>query len=86
MKFRQQFQPITVGQRQIEQDQVERALADSRQPMIGGGRRFYRVTFQFEQSFQRFANGGFVVDNQDGTRGRRRFAQSAARNRCQFRH
>ena len=60
----QNLDAVAVGQSEIEQHQVEGMLGHSRQPfaaVVGG---LDLVAFKLQQSLQRFADGGFVVDDQ----------------------
>ena len=70
VEFRQQIDAVAVGQCQIEQHQVVGPVADSCEAFVGGGGRLHFVAFHFQQGFQRLADGGFIVNDQDGTRGR----------------
>ena len=58
--------PLRSGKSQVQQNQVERALPDAIQPLLPGRGRLDFVAFQFEQGLQRFANFGFVVDDENG--------------------
>ena len=70
VKLRQEIDAIAVGQSQVEQDQVVGPVSDPRQTLVGGGGRLHVVAFHLQQSLQRLADGGFVVNDQHGTRGR----------------
>ena len=87
--FGQDFHAIAAGQGEIEQDQVERMFADALQAHFAGGRGFDREAFHLEQGLQRFANLGFIVNDEHRAREARRSIGSVherARNDGGIRH
>ena len=65
LDLRQQFEAALAGQGQVEQHQVEVFLLQNAQPLVAVGGHSDRVPLQREQHFERFADGGLVVDDQD---------------------
>ena len=62
---REQFEATLTGQGQIQQQQVEALLIENPQPLFAVGGHGDRIALQGEQHFERLANGGFVVDDQN---------------------
>ena len=60
----QNLDAVALGQGEIEQHQVEGLLGDARQAFLAVVGGLDRVAFELQQSLQRLANRGFVVDDQ----------------------
>jgi hypothetical protein len=85
--FTEHVHAVFVGEREVEHDDVERALADLRQPFARRSGNHDGVAFELKQRFQRFADFRFVVDDQNSARaGRCRFRRVSARDSRHFRH
>ncbi len=84
--FGQNFHAIAAGEGEIEQDQVERMFADALQPRLAGGGGFHREAFHLQQSLQRFANLGFIVNDEHCSREARRSIHKRARDDGGIRH
>ena len=63
--FLQHFQAVDAGQPHIEQHHVNIGFAQLRQAIFAARADGRRVAFVLENTLQRFADGGFVVDDQD---------------------
>ncbi len=70
LELRQQLEAALAGQSEIEEDEVEARLIEQAQPLLAVGRGFHGVVLEREQHFQRFADAGLVIDDQDGGGGR----------------
>ena len=62
--FGQNLHAIAAGQGKIEQDQVERMFADALQARFAGGRGLHGEALHLQQRLERFANPGFIVDDE----------------------
>ena len=84
--FAQNLNAIAAREGEIEQDQVERMFADALQPCLAGGGGFHREAFHLQQSLQRFADLGFIVNNEHRSREARRSIHKRARHDGGIRH
>ena len=86
-QIRQQRQPVTVRQAEIEQDQADVGLVGEQLHRAGGVRRLEHrcVGFQFlEQTTQRFADQHMIVDDEDLHRNVPLKAQDSVVDRCKL--
>ncbi len=61
----QNFQPVLPGQRQVQQNQVVAPAIDALEPGLTLGGQVHHIAFEHQQRFQGFANGRFVIDDQN---------------------
>ena len=57
--------PISAGQGEIKQDQIERMFANPLQTRLSAGWNLYRESFQLQQGLQRVTNFRFIVDDEN---------------------
>ena len=76
--LRKDFHAVAAGQRQIEQHQIKRAVRHLREAIFAADCGLDFEAFHFEQGLQRFANLGFIVNDEHRTGGRRIAVQRAA--------
>ena len=65
LDLREQFEAALTRQSQVQQQQVKAVLIENSQPLFAVGGHGDRIALQGEQHFERLADGGFVVDDQD---------------------
>ena len=72
LDLRQQLEAALAGQGQVEQHQIEALLLENAQALFAVDGHSDRVALEREQHFERLADGGLVVDDQDagGSRSR----------------
>ena len=84
--LRQHVHPALVGEREVEQNQVEGAYSKLRQTFPCVFRNHDGIAFELEKSLQRLPDFGFVVDDEDSARaGLRVFRRAPARRGHYFR-
>ena len=64
VNFGENFHPVAARQSQIEQDQIERAIRHLRETVFATDCGVDLEPFHLEQSLQRFANLGLIVDDE----------------------
>ena len=65
MDLFQHFKPIPIGQPDVQQHHIVGRVADQRQAFVAGGRSRHRIGLFAKDLFERLANLGFVIDDQD---------------------
>ena len=65
LDLREQFEAALAGQSQVQQQQVEAVLIENLQPLFAVGGQGDGIALQGEQHFERLADGGLVVDDQN---------------------
>ncbi len=60
----QDLNAIALGQREIQQHQVEGMFRNASQPLKAVVGHLHGVAFKLQQSLQGLTNGGFVIDDQ----------------------
>ena len=61
----QDFQPVAVRQGKVEQDKIKGMFAQAGQSIFTGLGRLHTVPFELQQRFQRLADAGFIIDDQN---------------------
>ena len=64
MNLGEKVNAIAVGQRQVEQNKIEAPITKASKALFTAAGGFHCVALKLQQSFQRFADGSFVVDDQ----------------------
>ena len=86
-KLREDVEPIAVGKREIQKNQVEGPLAQPIETLLSGCGGFDVVALQLQQRLQGLPDPGFVVDDQHSPRDSSRLGiVKFARNDGGFRH